>query len=58
MVRTGWLCIRGIIGYVLLSTGSVLDLWGSPISVRLIIPGGLFELVFAFRMVFKGLDHG
>ena len=51
-----WLGIWGITGYALLSTGSVLGLWGSSMSMYVAIPGGLFEVLFAFWMIFKGID--
>ena len=53
-----WLGIWGITGYALLSTGSVLGLWGSSMSMYVAIPGGLFEVTFAFWMIFKGVDSG
>lgn len=53
-----WLCIWGIVGYLLLSTGSVLGLWGNSMSLYIIGPAGLFELVFAIWIMFKGVDHG
>jgi hypothetical protein len=51
-----WLGVWGIVGYVLLSAGSVLDLWGSTMSMYVIVPGGVFEVVFAFWMILKGVD--
>lgn len=53
---TSWLGIWGVVGYALLSVGSVLDLFGSELSMYAIIPGGLFEVVFAFWMIFRGID--
>lgn len=49
-----YMAIWGIGGYVLLATGSLLEMAGLPFGLYLSIPGGLFELVFAIRLMVKG----
>lgn len=51
------MAIWGIGGYVLLATGSLLEMAGIPFGLYLSIPGGLFELVFAIRLMVKGFDN-
>ncbi len=52
-----YMAIWGIGGYVLLATGSLLEMAGIPFGLYLSIPGGLFELVFAIRLMVKGFDN-
>lgn len=49
-----YMAVWGIGGYILLAVGSLLEMAGLPISLYLSIPGGLFELVFAIRLMVKG----
>lgn len=46
----------GVAGYVLHAAGSVAELFGIPIGLILLIPGGLFELGLAFWLLFRGFD--
>ena len=49
----GW----GLLGYAIHALGSVAELFGIPISLVLLIPGGLFELlVLGFWLIFKGFQ--
>jgi hypothetical protein len=50
----GFLAVWGGIGYALLLTGAVAELFGWKIGVPLAIPGGLFELFLAGWLFFKG----
>lgn len=52
-----YMAIWGIGGYALLATGSLLEMAGLPFGLYLSIPGGLFELVFAIRLMIKGFDN-
>jgi hypothetical protein len=49
-----YMAVWGIGGYILLAAGSLLEMAGLPVSLYLSIPGGLFELVFAIRLMVKG----
>lgn len=49
--------IWGAGGYLLLLTGAVLEVYGLKAGVLLAVPGGLFELFLAGRLVFKGFDQ-
>jgi len=51
-----WLAGWGVIGYVLHGTGAIAEIFGSPISLILLIPGGLFELSLAFWLLIKGFN--
>jgi hypothetical protein len=48
----GW----GVIGYALLLAGAIAEILGIHIGLMLSIPGGLFEMVFAFWLLLKGLQ--
>jgi hypothetical protein len=48
----GW----GLIGYVLHAAGAIAEIVGIPISLILLIPGGLFELALAFWLLIKGFQ--
>jgi len=52
-VFPGWICIWGVIGYVLLIIGSILDIFSIQASMYFLIPGGLFEIVFSFWLILK-----
>jgi hypothetical protein len=45
----------GMAGYALLGIGAVLECCGYPIGVLLSVPGGLFEIIFAFRLITRKL---
>jgi hypothetical protein len=51
-----WLAGWGLIGYVLHAAGPIAEIFGIPISLILLIPGGLFELVLAFWLLVKGFQ--
>jgi hypothetical protein len=51
-----WLAGWGVIGYVLHGTGAIAEIFGIPISLILLIPGGLFELTLAFWLLIKGFQ--
>lgn len=44
----------GVVGYVLHAAGSFGEIFGIPLSLVLLIPGGIFEVVIAFWLIFKG----
>jgi Domain of unknown function (DUF4386) len=48
----GW----GLIGYVLHAAGAIVEILGLPISLILLIPGGIFELALAFWLLIKGFQ--
>ncbi|MEO6509934.1 MAG: DUF4386 domain-containing protein [Nocardioides sp.] len=60
LFRTGlvprWLAGLGIAGYAAHLTGATAELFGLHISLVLLIPGGLFELVLAGWLIVKGFD--
>ncbi|MGL1890139.1 MAG: DUF4386 domain-containing protein [Spirochaetaceae bacterium] len=49
-----WICIWGIIGYILLVIGSLLDILNIQSSMYFLMPGGLFEITISFWLIFKG----
>jgi hypothetical protein len=49
-----WLAGLGLIGYALHMAGSGAELFGLPISLVLLIPGGLFEITLAIWLLVKG----
>ena len=51
-----WLAGWGVIGYVLHVAGAIAEIFGIPISLILLIPGGLFELALAFWLLIKGFQ--
>ncbi len=51
-----YMAMWGIGGYILLAVGSIVEMVGLPVSLYLSIPGGLFELVFAIRLIVKGFN--
>ena len=51
-----WLAGWGVIGYVLHVAGAIAEIFGIPISLILLIPGGLFELAVAFWLLIKGFQ--
>lgn len=44
----------GIAGYALHAVGSIAEIFGVHISMILLIPGGLFEVILAFWLIIKG----
>ena len=51
-----WLAGLGVIGYALHATGAIAEIFGIPISLILLIPGGIFEVVVAFWLLIKGFN--
>ena len=51
-----WLAGWGVIGYVLHVAGAIAEIFAIPISLILLIPGGLFELAVAFWLLIKGFN--
>jgi Domain of unknown function (DUF4386) len=49
-----WLSFWGIVGYVILTSGSVAEMFGIPISLMASIPGGLFELALGCWLIARG----
>lgn len=50
------LALWGLIGYVLHAAGAIAELFGFPISLILLIPGGLFELALGVWLLTKGFQ--
>lgn len=50
------LSVWGLIGYIVFITGTILELFGYGIGVMLALPGGLFEIVLSFWLIFKGIN--
>lgn len=46
----------GVIGYVLHAAGSIAEIFGIPIGLILLIPGGLFEVGLGFWLIIKGFQ--
>jgi hypothetical protein len=58
LLRTGlvprWLAAWGLVGYALHLTGAAAEIFGAPLSLVLLVPGGLFEVTLAFWLLVKG----
>ena len=58
LFRTGlvprWLAGWGFIGYALHMAGAAAEIFGAPISLVLLIPGGIFEVTLAIWLLVKG----
>lgn len=52
-----FICMLGIIGYIFLLIGSIAELYKIETGIYCSIPGGLFEMLFAYWLIFKGLKH-
>lgn len=50
------LSIWGVTGYVILTAGSVAEMFGLPLSLMASIPGGLFEVALGFWLIIKGFE--
>jgi hypothetical protein len=50
----GWLAIYGIVGYVLLAVGALLQLFGFAVGLVFSIPGGLFEIALGLILIARG----
>ncbi len=46
----------GVLGYVMHAGGAVSEIFGLQISLYLLIPGAIFEVVIAFWLIFKGFN--
>ncbi|MCB2199910.1 DUF4386 domain-containing protein [bacterium] len=46
----------GFVGYLVFFTGTILELFGYPVGMLLSLPGGLFEIVLSFWLIFKGFS--
>ena len=44
----------GFVGYAIFMTGAIAEIFGIHIGVLLSVPGGLFELLLGFWLIFKG----
>jgi hypothetical protein len=59
LLRTGlvprWLAILGLVGYATHMAGAAAEIFGAPISLVLLIPGGIFEVTLAIWLLVKGL---
>jgi hypothetical protein len=51
-----FLAAWGVLGYVLHAAGAIAEIFGLPISLYLLIPGGLFELTLGFWLLIKGFQ--
>jgi hypothetical protein len=51
-----WLAGWGLIGYAIHAAGAIAEIFGIPVSLILLIPGGLFELTVAFWLLIKGFQ--
>lgn len=49
-----WLAAWGIAGYALHFVGAGAEIFGTPISLVLLIPGGIFEVTLAIWLLIKG----
>ena len=58
LLRTGlvprWLAAWGLVGYALHMAGAAAEIFGAPISLVLLIPGGIFEVTLAIWLLVKG----
>jgi hypothetical protein len=58
LLRTGlvpkWLAGWGLLGYALHMAGAAAEIFGAPISLVLLIPGGIFEVTLAIWLLIKG----
>ena len=58
LFRTGlvprWLAGWGLVGYALHMAGAAAEIFGAPISLVLLVPGGIFEVTLAFWLLIKG----
>lgn len=50
----GWLAGWGFVGYALHLAGAAAEIFGAPISLVLLIPGGSFEVTLAIWLLVKG----
>jgi hypothetical protein len=59
LLRSGlvprWLAVWGLIGYGLHLIGAAAEIFGAPLSLVLLVPGGIFEVTFGIWLLVKGL---
>ena len=53
----GWLAVWGIVGYVVLAVGALLELIGLSAGLALAIPGGLFEVALGLTLIARGFPE-
>jgi Domain of unknown function (DUF4386) len=53
----GWLAVWGILGYVALAAGALLELVGRQVGLVLSIPGGLFEVALGLILMARGFPE-
>lgn len=53
----GWLAVWGILGYVALAAGALLELVGLHVGLGLSIPGGLFEVALGLILIARGFPE-
>lgn len=53
-VVPAWLAMWGIVGYLVLAAGALLELIGLNVGVALAIPGGLFEVALGLILITRG----
>jgi hypothetical protein len=51
-----FLAAWGLLGYAVLMTGSIAEIFGLHIGLVFSIPGGLFELVLGVWLIAKGFE--
>lgn len=49
-----WLAGWGLVGYALHMSGAAAEIFGAPLSLVLLIPGGIFEVTLAIWLLVKG----
>lgn len=58
LLRSGlvprWLAGLGLVGYALHMAGAGGELFGAPISLVLLVPGGIFEVTLAIWLLVEG----
>jgi hypothetical protein len=50
----GWLAVSGVVGYLLLAVGALLELLGLAVGLVFSIPGGLFEIALGLILIARG----
>ena len=51
-----WLAGWGLVGYALHMAGAAAEMFGAPISLVLLVPGGIFEVTLAIWLLIKGFS--
>lgn len=50
------LSIWGVVGYIVLTLGSIAEMFGIPVSLMASIPGGLFEITLGVWLIVRGFE--